>query len=179
MLKSYQKARLKKFGFWKEEGYNRMPSIKDYLTPSALKDYNGLPPMTDVFAFQNDKKRLRRMPFRYKIYLRKSLVYASCMSGWSKLDGSRLTGDTWLTDGKWLWTTTIIYDYEYNGLELSQEFRKHLFWKLFPFPIIFKLKYLLSRGKILSYIDESLQNDADFLDIDTSIMSDYYYSESY
>ena len=173
MFKSYQKARLKKFGFWKEEGYNRMPSIKDYLMPTALKNYKGLAPMTDVFAFQNNKKRLRRMPLRYKIYLNISPIYAACMSGWSKLDGSYLGGETWLTDGKWLWIDSIIYDYEYNGLELSQEFKNYLFWKIIPYPILFKLKCLLSRDKVFSYIDESLQNDADFLDIDCSMMPDY------
>lgn len=127
---------IKKAGYWKEDGFPDMPSIHE--VPRLKKKPRFLNPWV---AF----------------YLINSPLIVLSMSGQpSILDPSRNISDALRTDGKYVWEDSIIHYYFEHGIPLDKEFERHIKRRLFPFPIWFFIRNLLSNGKLKKQIWEAL-----------------------
>lgn len=129
--------KIKKAGFWKEDGYSRMPSIFE----------------------QINKHQKTKIPWRLFFYLHNSPAIGISMSKYSVIDGKSINGDALLTDGKWVWSRTLIYYYQEHGLELPKEFEKHIKRRIIPYPIFFAFRNLLTNGRLVSTVLETCEND--------------------
>lgn len=132
--------KVKKVGFWKEEGYRKMPSIFEHINKHSKK----------------------KIPWRIFFYLHNSPLVSISMSAYSVIDNKNIYGDRICTDGKWIWSCNLIYYYEEHGLELPEEFVKHIKRRLVPYPIFFAFSNLLMNGRLVGKILDTCQKDADF-----------------
>jgi hypothetical protein len=132
--------KLKKIGFWLEQGYRTRPSIYEYLD-------------TEI-------QGKRKMPLFIFIYLHNSPKLTLSM-GWQEsiIDGTKISGEVIRTDGIWVWTDSIIYYYENHGLILPENFVKHIKSKVLPYPIKFGLKNLLTMGRIKGKIYKKITKE--------------------
>ncbi|MFT5647604.1 MAG: hypothetical protein ACI976_002296 [Aureispira sp.] len=135
MQKKYKKA-----GFFKEEGFSKMPSIYDLVKIS-----------------DNAKRKISWKKWKY---LSCSPIIGGGM-GKSLLDPDVYFPQMLVTDGKWIWNTSIIYYYENNGINLPTEFEDYLNKVWMPLPIIFSFHNFLTGNKLVEEIDWKLREDED------------------
>lgn len=137
------KKKYKKVGFFKEEGFPKMPSIYD------------------LVKINNPSKR--KMPWRKWNYLSRSPMI-SATTGCSLLDKKFYGSEALVTDGEWVWNTSIIYYYENHGMDLPAEFANYLDGLWIPYPLNFGIRNFISRNRLVEEIDFSLRQDEDLKD---------------
>lgn len=131
---------MKKLGFWMEEGYPDTPSIYDYIDSRLSKD--------------------RKIPWFLYFYLQNSpRVVTSFSLQESILDKDQIRGETIRTDGVWVWSDTVMHYYRNNGLVLPEDFIRHVKRRIIPYPWLFALKVLFSKGQLITNVYKTLVDD--------------------
>lgn len=128
---------IKLAGFYKEYGPPKLPSIYSFI--------------------KNDFSGKRKMSFKIKFYL-ENCLWLAASSGESFFDNKEIGAIAIVTDGYWIWDTSIIYHYEHHGVDLPFDFEQHIRRQFIFYPFYFKFRNFLSKDKIKKVCDDAFNN---------------------